>query len=370
MKRKDQNQRNKMKKLSILTVVILLLMQIGLCCKVDEVDEKTVDATFANPVWDGADPWLTKQGDEYVYCYSANNSVVVSRSKYMTKKGELKKIWSAPTSGWNSNCVWAPEIHFIDGHWYVYYAAGVSGPPFIYQRTGVLRSKTDDVFSDYEDMGMLYTGDHPEDPNSNVWAIDMTVFEHRGKLYAIWSGWKEQVDTDSTPQHLYIQEMENPYTLKGTRVLLSSPDESWETGGPLNLNEGPEVLKNEENVFVIYSCRESWLVEYRQGMLQLNDPDGDLLDPANWTKKGPVFQGTDQVLGVGHCSFAKSPDGTEDWIIYHSKKTSEPGWDRDVRMQPFNWNVDGTPNFGTPIPAGKEINRPSGEVEIEETASE
>ncbi|WP_423127987.1 glycoside hydrolase family 43 protein [Gaoshiqia sp. Z1-71] len=360
-----------MKKINMSAAIILLIFAFTSCGKAEGVKNKKVETTFTNPVWDGADPWLTRQGDEYVYCYSANNSIVVSRSKYMTKKGELKRIWQAPATGWNSHSVWAPEIHFIDGRWYVYYAAGsTAGSPFINQRTGVLRSKTADVFSDYEDMGILYTGDNPDEPNSNVWAIDMTVLEHKGKLFAVWSGWLEQKDTDATPQHLYIQEMENPYTLKGTRVLLSSPQENWETGGPLNLNEGPQILKNGENVFIIYSCRESWLVEYRQGMLQLNDPDGNLLDPANWTKKGPVFQGNSQVYGVGHCSFVKSPDQTEDWIIYHSKKDTNPGWNRDVRMQPFTWNADGTPNFGTAIPAGTAMKRPSGEVEIEEAESD
>jgi GH43 family beta-xylosidase len=353
-------------------IVFTIMLSISLACcnekeisKEEPVAEEKVKTSFANPVWDGADPWMVKQGDDYIYCFSANNSILVSRSKYMTKKGELKSVWRAPASGWNSNCVWAPEIHYYEGHWYVYYAAGVSGPPFIHQRAGVLRSETDDVFSDYEDMGMLYTGDHPEDPESNIWAIDMTLLDHKGKLYAIWSGWEQQVNTDATPQQLYISEMENPYTLKGTRVLLSSPETSWETGGPLNLNEGPEVLKNGDQVFVVYSCRESWLVEYRQGMLQLDKPDGDLLDPANWTKKGPVFQGNSLVYGVGHCSFVKSPDSTENWIIYHSKKSTTPGWERDVRMQPFVWNTDGTPNFGTAIQAGREIDRPSGEVEIE-----
>ena len=287
----------------------------------------------------------------------------------MTKKGEVKTIWVAPKSGWNSNCIWAPEIHFVDGRWYVYYAAGVSGPPYIHQRTGVLRSKTKDVFSEYEDMGMLYTGDDPDHPESNIWAIDMTVFKHKGKLYAIWSGWEKQMNTDATPQLLYIQEMKNPYTLKGKRTLLSSPEESWEIGGPLNLNEGPEVLLHKNQVFVIYSCRESWLTEYRQGMLQLNNPNGNILDKKNWTKKGPVFEGNSSVYGIGHCSFVKSPNGKEDWIIYHSKKSTNPGWERDVRMQPFTWNTDGTPDFGTAIPAGKEINRPSGEVKVERTST-
>lgn len=344
-------------------IALLLVMQLPAltCCSQNKADDPPHDATFTNPVWDGADPWMVKQGADYIYCWSANNSIIVSKSKKMTQRGELKNIWTAPAIGWNRACVWAPEIHFIQGRWYVYYAAGESGPPFIHQRAGVLRSKTDDVFSDYEDMGVLYTGDNPADPSSNIWAIDMTVLEHQGKLYAIWSGWIKQETTDATPQHLYLSEMENPWTLKGKRVKISSPVESWETGGPLDLNEGPEILKNGNHVFVVYSCRESWLVEYRQGMLQLINPDGNLLDPANWEKTGPVFQGNAQVLGVGHCSFVKSPDNSEDWIIYHSKKSATPGWERDVRMQPFHWNSDGTPNFGEAIPAGQKLNLPSGE---------
>jgi len=350
-----------MTKLKTLIFVMLAFVSFGRCSEKDPIQDIKDKTTFTNPVWDGADPWMVKHNNEYIYCWSANNSINISRSAKMTKRGEMEKIWQAPSTGWNRSCVWAPEIHFIKGRWYVYYAAGESGPPFIHQRTGVLRSATDDVFSDYEDMGVLYTSDNPTDPTSNVWAIDMTTLEHKGKLYCIWSGWIKQETTDATQQHLYISEMENPWTMKGKRMKLSSPIESWETGGPLNLNEGAEILKNGDNVFVIYSCRESWLVEYRQGMLQLINADGDLLDPVNWKKTGPVFQGNSQVYGVGHCSFVKSPDNTEDWIIYHSKKNTTPGWDRDVRMQPFKWNADGTPNFGEAIPAGKSINLPSGE---------
>lgn len=341
-----------MKKLFSLLVVSTLFMSLAIA-----------GGTFTNPVWDGADPWMTQQGKDYIYCSSEHNGIVVSKSPRLTQKGEIRKIWSAPKSGWNSNCIWAPEIHFIGGRWYVYYAAGVSGPPYIHQRTGVLRSKTKDVFSEYEDMGQLYTGDQPENSAGNVWAIDMTVLPFKGKLYAIWSGWEKQSETDATPQQLYIQEMKNPYTLTGKRVLLSNPEEVWETGGPLNLNEGPEVLVNKDQVFVIYSCRESWLPEYRQGMLQLKNPNGNLLDKSNWIKKGPVFEGNSEVLGVGHCSFVKSPDKKEDWIVYHSKKDKNPGWNRDVRMQPFSWNTDGTPNFGKARPASQELNLPAGEKE-------
>jgi GH43 family beta-xylosidase len=347
-------------------LTLFLVATICACAKSEDFPKDSLETTFTNPVWDGADPWMVKQGEDYVYCFSSDNRIAVSSSKLITKRATAKFIWKAPSTGWNSNCIWAPEIHFIDGHWYVYYAAGVSGPPFIHQRAGVLRSVNDNVYSEYEDMGMLNTGDNPEDSSKNIWAIDMTVLGHNKKLYAIWSGWLKQVDTDATSQHLFIQEMENPYTLKGKRILLSSPEESWETGGPLDLNEGPQVLKHDDEVFIIYSCRESWLKEYRQGMLQLKEPEADPLDPESWIKTGPVFEGNDSVYGVGHVSFVKSPDDSEDWIIYHSKKTTEPGWDRDVRMQPFYWNADGTPDFGEAVRAGKALKRPSGEVEIEQ----
>jgi GH43 family beta-xylosidase len=321
--------------------------------------------TFTNPLYDGADPWVFQKGDYYYYCRSARGGVVISKSRFLTDQGESKRIWETPSSGWNQSCLWAPELHFVDGHWYVYYTAGESGPPYIHQRSGVLRSETDDVFSEYHDMGMLYTGDNPDRVSDNTWAIDLTILPHKGRLYAVWSGWTENRDTHTTPQHLYIAEMENPYTMKSLRAKLSSPVEPWETGGPLDLQEGPQILKNGDDVFIVYSTRESWRIDYRLGLLRLKDTYGDLLSPDNWEKIGPVFMGTGDVLGVGHCSFAKSPDRTEDWILYHSKKTVEPGWQRDVRLQPFSWNPDGTPNFGTPIPAGVPIPRPSGEFEIE-----
>ncbi|HAF27969.1 MAG TPA: glycoside hydrolase, partial [Bacteroidales bacterium] len=47
---------------------------------------------------------------------------------------------------------------------------------------------------------------------------------------------------------------------------------------------------------------------------------------------------------------------------YHSKKTTNPGWERDVRMQPFTWKPDGTPDFGKAIPVGMQVKLPSGEI--------
>ena len=317
--------------------------------------------TFTNPIADGADPWVFKKDGVYYYCGSGDGGIYVSQSEKLTAPGERKVVWKPEEGSWNSTNIWAPELHFIEGKWYIYYTAGTSGPPFIHQRSGVLESETVDPFGPYIDSGMLYTGDNIGDPSSVKWAIDLTTLTINGQRYAIWSGWIDNADTDRTEQHLYIATMSNPFTIDGNRVKISSPEEEWETGGPLNLNEGAQILRKDEKIHVIYSTRESWLVDYRLGQLTLPDSMLDPLNPDNWIKKGPVFQGNDQVLGAGHASFTTSPDDTEDWIFYHSKKTTEPGWDRDTRLQKFEWDADGSPVFGEPIPVGVPIVVPSGE---------
>jgi GH43 family beta-xylosidase len=85
------------------------------------------------------------------------------------------------------------------------------------------------------------------------------------------------------------------------------------------------------------------------------------MSAANFVKTGPVFEGTDDVYGVGHNSFTVSPDGTQDWLVYHSKVNTAPGWKRVIRMQQFGWNADGSPNFGRPAAPGQAMPVPSGQ---------
>lgn len=318
--------------------------------------------TFTNPVGAGQDPWVVLRDGWYYLVESRDNGIVLYRSQTLPeiKRGTATRIWSAPATGWNRTNIWAPELHFIDGHWYVYYAAGVAGPPFIHQRSGVLESAGEDPAGPYTDRGMLDTGKDRPGGSDPVWAIDVTVEKLGDQLYAVWSGWEENRDTDKTPQQLYIARMSNPWTISGERVQLSAPTAPWEVGTELSLQEGPQFLLHDGKVFLIYSTRESWLKEYRLGQLELTS-GADPMRPESWTKSGPVFAGTESVFGVGHASFTKSPDGTEDWIVYHSKRTAEPGWDRIIRMQKFGWKADGSPDFGTPLPPGTSVPAPSGQ---------
>jgi GH43 family beta-xylosidase len=178
------------------------------------------------------------------------------------------------------------------------------------------------------------------------WAIDVTILETgNGGRHFVWSGWP---GSENGQQNLYIAPMKDPLTLAGPRILLCSPDRRWERRG-MPICEGPQVLKRNGTVFLVYSASGSWTADYCLGMLI--NRSGDVLNPAAWEKRGPVFQKTGQVWGVGHCSFVKSPCQTQDWILYHSKSRRRHGWDdRDVHAKRFTWTGEGLPDFGIPVP--------------------
>lgn len=339
----------------------LLLFSVACATPAPEAALEQEQCTFTNPLGPGQDPWVAYHDGAYHYVESRGGGLWVYRSELLTDpKRDGVQVWAAPDTGWNRATVWAPELHRIDDRWYIYYAAGRSGPPFIHQRSGVLRSLGDDPRGEYEDLGMLYTGDDIAGGAEPKWAIDLTVLQVDGEMYAVWSGWEENRDTDRTPQHLYIARMENPWTISSDRVLISSPVESWERGTELDLNEGPQVLQRDGETFIIYSTRESWLPDYRLGQLRLRR-GSDPMDPASWEKSGPVFTRAPGIHGPGHNGFARSPDGSEDWLLYHAKADTTPGWNRVLRMQPFTWRDDGTPDFGSPVPDGQPLRVPSGQ---------
>jgi GH43 family beta-xylosidase len=147
--------------------------------------------------------------------------------------------------------------------------------------------------------------------------------------------------------------MKDPVTLTGPRALLTSPDQEWERWG-MPICEAPQALVRNRRLFLVYSASASWTIDYCLGLLA--HQGGDVLDRRSWTKHGPVFQKTEDVWGVGHCSFVKSPCQTEDWILYHSKAHQKHGWgDRDVHAKRFGWTVDGLPDFGSPMPRNSDF---------------
>jgi GH43 family beta-xylosidase len=321
--------------------------------------------TFTNPLLpSGADPYSFYKDGYYYYTHTMGNRLGIWKTKNLAnlKTAQAKIIWTPPPGTLYSKEIWAPEIHFIQGKWYMYFAAD-DGDNNHHRMYVLENASPDPMQGNWDFKGKVADA-------TDKWAIDGDVFEHNGQLYMIWSGWEGDVNVQ---QNIYIAKMKNPWTIEGPRVMLSGSDFDWEKHGDLpgnpshvNVNEGPQILKHENKLLIIYSASGCWTDFYALGMLSA-DKNADLLNAKSWTKSPqPLFKASPEngVYAPGHNSFFKSPDGKEDWILYHANAKPGQGCGnfRSPRMQKFTWNADGTPNFGIPVKEQVVLAVPSGQT--------
>ncbi len=311
--------------------------------EIPKEEDTTVQFTYQtvkNPVHDGGgDPWVVQHDGAYYYCYSAGNGVSVAKVSSIAKlRQNGRRVYTAPAGTMYSNEYWAPELHYIDGAWYIYVAADNGNNEN--HRMYVLKGTSQDPTKPFEMVGQI------TDP-SDKWAIDGTVMQLGDELYFVWSGWEGNTNV---AQNIYIAHMSDPCTIDSERVCLSVPEYSWEMNGQPYVNEGPAVLQHDGKTFIVYSASGSWTDYYCLGMLTLTGDDP--MDVNSWEKSTrPVFKNRPNVCyGPGHNSFCTAPDGSV-WMIYHGNLVSGTGWSgRSVWIAPVTFEKDGTPEFGRPEP--------------------
>ena len=273
------------------------------------------------------EPWILQRADPYVYRHTdgtyyftasvpAYDRIVLRKSSTLNglKDAGETTVWVKHDTGIMSKHIWAPELHYLMGKWYIYYAGGDIADEWAI-RPYVLECQGQDPMKDpWVEKGKMQRA--PGDVFSfEAFSLDATVFCNKGKYYYVWA---EKVSVGPQISNLYIAEMENPCQLKTIQVLLTTPDYDWERVG-FWVNEGPAVIRHQGKIYLTYSASETGAA-YCMGMLTA-DEDADLLDPRSWTKdRYPVLK-TDAgkgIYGPGHNSFTTDEEGNP-VMVYHAR---------------------------------------------------
>lgn len=307
---------------------------------------------FDNPLLpSGPDPWIVRDGDVFHYMGTQGDRLAIRTTRDLARLAEAPEVtvWRPPASGPNARSIWAPELHRIDGKWYIYYTAMASGSAdgdedqhrgvFVLENTG-----DDPTRGEWRDRGRLATR-HP--------GIDGTTFAIGDKRYFVYSPY---VGPDSV---LAIVAMSNPWTLDGEETIIARPDQAWERQGGRQILEGPEFLAGPRgDLFLTYSGSACWSDDYAIGLLHAK-PGSDPLDASAWTKAArPILarNPSGNVHAPGHNGFFEMADGSA-WIVYHANPRPDMGCTakRSPRIQQVHWDTHGTPWLEAPVGRGDAI---------------
>lgn len=308
-----------------------------------------------------ADPFITKSADGTYYftaSYPAEGDelhgydrIILRKSRTVAGLSDAEEltVWKAHNNGVLSRHIWAPEIHHIGEHWYIFFAAATSENKWDI-KPYVLRCREKDPYTDnWEEMGVIQKTDGDE-LSFRCFSLDMTYFEHGGKHYLIWA----QIEGNSS---LFMAETyeETPWKLKTKPILLTKPEFDWEKVIH-KVNEGAAVLKTEEKIYVFFSASGTG-AEYCIGRLEA-DKDSDLMNPSSWKKLPVPVLSTDDLTGEagpGHNSFVTDENG-DLLLVYHARPSShlngecgtffeESLYDpcRHARIRKVRFDENGTP---------------------------
>ena len=104
--------------------------------------------------------------------------------------------------------------------------------------------------------------------------------------------------------------------------MLSKPQHIWEKFG-WKVNEGPAVLYNGDDIYILYSASGFSSGGYCMGMLTYKG--GDVTDKSSWCKSlTPVHYSNPvkKIYNAGHCSFLYRETG-EIYMVYHATQTAD-----------------------------------------------
>lgn len=319
-------------------------------------DADPAGAFYTNPLdVKIADPFILQEDGQYfLYGTSSfppdtNRGIPVFSSKDLVSWRSLGLSFEKAEGDWGDHWFWAGRVYRIGGRYLMYGNA---------HRWIAEGRRTSAI--------VVRASDRPEGPFREVkaplfdWtgrgaAIDPCVFiDEDGSQYVYFSGVRGR------PQGVLQVVYGAPLAEDGLSLLapperMIVPEQDWEM--EQEINEGPKVIRRGDTYYMFYAGNDFRNPNYAVGYATAPHPLGP------WTKasENPVIRAADGLRGPGIATFTVSPDGTEEFVLYHTHAEAA-GYIRQLNMSRVQWAaVAGGPDRPVIEPVGRDLRRiPSG----------
>ena len=309
--------------------------------------------TYSNPVYPEimADPFVLRHEGRY-YAYGtapdgpggARFPVLVSNDLVDWHRAGYALMTPGPEH------FWAPEVAHGEGKFWLYYSSGDSEGKRHRLRVAV----SDNPVGPFADRGVLLVPDQP-------FSIDAHPFRDQdGQWYLYYCvDFLEQEDEHRIGTGIVVDRLLAMDRLAGEPRTVARPHADWhlfrkqramyDAVYDWHTVEGASVLIHGGKYYCFYSGG-AWETEnYGLSYVVAEHPLGPFTRPAGSDEALLMRSQPGKLIGPGHNSFTTSPDGSQDWIVYHAWDSAMTG--RRMCIDRLVW--DG----GRPTTAGPTFTR-------------
>ncbi len=289
-----------------------------------------------------ADPYVLKWNGEY-YLYTSGDPITAYQSTDLIHWSSIGPVLQSSNKpeAWNQADVWAPEVVYRNGKFYMYYTASRKSDDW---RVGEMARRIG-VATSVSPRGPFVDSGEPVTPD---WGIDGTVFEDPdgGTEYLFYSYLYEPRFPGAGIVADRLTSWKRP---EGKPSNITRGNEAWEDkdGDPNNgslryTNEAPTVTKHHGRYYMIYSGGSWDLPTYSLAYATSEAPPEGGLANTGWKKfVPPILRSTPLVDAPGHNSLVKAPNNVDDICVYHARAVPflDP-WNRLPFVDRLYWNHD------------------------------
>lgn len=320
--------------------------------------------TFRNPViagdpgTDHGDPFVIKHLDAFYLYHSGETAgrrgISVHRSSNLVDWEFQGYALEPAESGWAWSDLWAPEVVYERGTFYMYFSATrkrAPGRPATQwqqgegddgaRRLGIARATS---------PAGPFVPD--EQPLLDSWSIDGHPFrDDDGTMWLFYNTLTEELGIDALRgTGTVCDRLVAPDRLAGHPTPVTLPSERWEgvPTGDWYWNEAPYVLKRRGRYYQMYSGGAFSDPTYGIGLAEAPGVRGP------WQKHpdNPVVRSRGRILGPGHHSFVFGPDAATPYAVYHGYVEGDAG--RKVHIDRLFW-VGDRPHIAGPTDGDQEL---------------